>query len=119
MYYVLVLVALLGAWQLCRPRSLFWEIRADIKRRKQSSRESAERMAQLDRLTQQEKEVLRVYVQQPVYERAQDPRDAVIQRLIERGILRPVPGRVPADASVFSVAAWTRSYLASRPELLS
>ena len=117
---LLLLVVLLIAYQLFVPGSVFRELRADIKRRRQSSRELAEKLAQLHSLTPQEREVLRVYVLQPAYVRIQDPQDAVIRRLIERGILRPAPG-LPMDgeASAFSIAAWTRSYLVTRPELLS
>ncbi len=119
MAFLLVLAVLLIAYQLCLPGSVFQEMRADNKRRKQSSRDVAEKLAQLHSLTQQEREVLRVYVLERAYERLQNPHDAVIRRLIDRGILRPVPS-LPSDgeASAFSVAAWTRSYLVSRPELL-
>ena len=117
---LLLFAGLLTVYQLCQPGSTFRQVRADIERRRQSSRDVAERLARLHRLTEQEKDVLRVYILPPTYERVHDPRDAVIRRLIERGILRPVAGTpANADAGAFSVAAWTRSYLASRPELLS
>ena len=120
MEFLLLLVVLLIAYQLFLPGSMFREVRADMKRRRQSSRDAAERQAQLHRLTRQEKEVLRAYILEPAYERLQNPQDAVVQRLTERGILRPVSGlQMDAEASAFSVAAWTRSYLVSRPELLS
>jgi hypothetical protein len=116
MHILLVLVVLLIVYQLCLPGSVFREMRADNKRRRQSSRDVAERLAQLHNLTQQEREVLRVYVLERAYECRQNPQDAVIRRLIDRGILRPVLS--DADGSAFSIAAWTRSYLVSRPELL-
>lgn len=120
MSILLVLAGLLIVYQLCQPGSTFRQLHADIQRRKQSSRDVAERLARLHQLTQEEKDVLRVYILQPTYERVHDPEDAVVRRLIGRGILRPVAGlRTDAEASVFSVAAWTRSYLVSRPELLS
>ena len=117
MAFLLALVVLLIAYQLLLPGSVFREIRADIKRRRQSSRDVAERLAQLHNLTGQEREVLRVYVLERVYECLQNPQDAVIRRLVDRGILRPVQSA--GDGSAFSVAAWTRSYLISRPELLA
>jgi hypothetical protein len=116
MAFLLVLAVLLIAYQLCLPGSVFREMRADNKRRRQSSRDVAERLAQLHNLTQQERDVLRVYVLERAYERLQNPQDTVIRRLIDRGILRPVQSH--GDGPAFSVAAWTRSYLVSRPELL-
>lgn len=117
---LLLLVGLLAAYQLFVPSSVFREVRADVKRRRQSSRDMAEKLAQLHDLTQPERQVLRPYVLGQAYECWQDPHAAVIQGLIARGILRPVPGQPgDGDAAAFSVAAWTRSYLISRPELLS
>ena len=80
MAFLLVLVVLLIAYQLFLPGSVFREIRADIKRRRQSSRDVAERLAQLHNLTGQEREVLRVYVLERVYECLQNPQDAVVLR---------------------------------------
>ena len=116
---LLVLVALLVVYQLCQPGSTFRQVRADVLRRKESSRDVAGRLAQLHQLTPPEREVLRVYVLQPTYERVHDPSNDVIRHLADRGILRPVPDRGnDAEACAFSIAAWTRSYLVSRPELL-
>jgi hypothetical protein len=116
---LLVLVVSLVAYQVFQPSSTFRQVRADIRRRKQSSRDLAERLAELHQLTQEEKEVLRAYVLHAVYERVHNRQDTAVRRLIDKGILRPVAGG-PSDAEVstFSVAAWTRSYLVSRPELL-
>jgi hypothetical protein len=121
---LVLLVVLLIVSQLCLPGSVFREVRADTKRRRQSSRDAAERQAQLHDLSRQEREVLRTYVLERVYEREQDPHADVIRRLIGKGILRPARGLhrhspMDAEASAFSVAAWTRSYLVSRPELLN
>jgi hypothetical protein len=119
MEFVLLLLALTIAYQLFVPRSVFREVHADIRRRRQSSRDVEEKLAQLHHLTPPEREILRVYVLQPTYVRVQDPQDAVVRSLIQRGILRPVPdSSKDAEGAAFSIAAWTRSYLVSRPELL-
>jgi hypothetical protein len=119
MEYLFAFVVLVIGFQLFAPRSLFRRLQADNQLRRESIRYSAERHARLHLLSSRERAILRPYVVERQYDLVQNPQEPAVQDLIARGILRPVADRHSGDSPlVFTIAAWARSYLASRPELL-